>query len=272
MPADPVALPNSKLINPVHVGIAARLPLTSQSPDADFDGSPGFFTVDNDNGWYSFVLSCSYEILEVDYIWSNESIRDVKTKPAPGGIIAEIYHGCHVPKQVTQLDLNLQDAMVQAAMEDNAEKLLKRWSDLYSSQVMSVVGAFLVPAPSLLEQVHESILVTEVAIPPLVLLIAAGLGYASFGIRVFISAWLATRADIADFPSIQGLADFAFRSPNGSTNSADAIEPLLRPVWVDYAIDSDQPSPETRGGRKVGIAKRAIGHALSVLLADRRPS
>jgi hypothetical protein len=208
MPLFPLPLPEGELLNPVYVGVAGRSPVTSQSPAADFADSPGFF---NGTGyWYGFVQSCSFEVLDVQYTWSNGSISEVTAERSPNGTMAEIYHGYHLPGEISQLDINLQDAMVQATMEDNVKRFLQKWSELYSVQVVSVIGAFLVPCTSLAEQDLYGRLVSQIAIPPLLLVVFSAFVYAVFGLVVVTSAWKATNSGLGsahELISVDGLAE-----------------------------------------------------------------
>ena len=217
LPRFPVAMPDSELINPVYMGIAARFVLGSQNPEADLSESPGFFN--SNGGWYGFVLSCSYDVRKVQYTWSNGSIIDVEPSRSSNGILAEIYHGFHTPRDPGQLDYDLQDAMVQATMEDNVEALLKKWSDLLSIQIMSVIGAVLVSAPSISEQMRTPTLVARVAVPPIALLITACFTYATFGLVVVMMAWSAIKHNVRNLSSlisVEGLASHAFEQQPGS--------------------------------------------------------
>lgn len=270
MPDAPIALPNDNLINPVYVGIAARFPLGSMSADADFDTSPEFFN--GTGGWYGFALSCTYTIFDVQYTWSNGSVLNFTSTPSPNGTFAEIYHGWHSPGQTNQLDLNLQDAMVQATMENNSTMLLKKWSELYSMQVMSVIGAMMISAPSIVEQEQNSMLVAQVAIPPLVIIASGCIGYAVFGLIVVISAFRATQADVSDFPSllsVEGLALWAFKQHDGQ---ACGVRAQSKNVWHNFGIDSNQDVQKSRTEVKIGIISRTFGHSMRVFEQTEEPS
>jgi hypothetical protein len=262
MPDAPIAMPNDELINPVYVGIAARFPLSMMSPDADFATSDQFYN--GTGGWYGFALSCAYSIYDVQYTWSNGSVLNMTSTLSPNGTFAEIYQGWHAPGQTNQLDLNLQDAMVQATMESNSAGLLKKWSELYSIQVMSVIGAVMVPAPSILEQQQGVILVAQVAIPPLALIIIGCIGYTAFGLIVVLSAFRATQEDISDIPSLlstEGLALWAVRQDRSKTEGSEAS---LHDVWNTFGIDSDQGVTFSASESKVGVFTSPYGHAIQV--------
>lgn len=228
MPSTPIGIPDEELINPVHVGFAFRAPLTTGNPDANFSKTPGFFVnhaTDNPQ-WWGFALACQYEVVELEYTWANGSLLDKTIIPIQNGRLAEIYHGYHSPNQAKQLDINLQDAMVQATMQDSVDGLLERWSELYSAQVMSVIGAFHDPARSIAEQMLQTTLVAQVAIPPLVLAIAGGFAYSVLGFYVVLSAWVATyHCDIreaAGFMTVEGVAMQALPPCRGVAEDASS--------------------------------------------------
>jgi hypothetical protein len=209
-------------------------------------------------------LSCAYSIYDVQYTWSNGSVLNMTSTLSPNGTFAEIYQGWHAPGQTNQLDLNLQDAMVQATMESNSAGLLKKWSELYSMQVMSVIGAVMVPAPSILEQQQGVILVAQVPIPPLALIIIGCIGYTAFGLIVVLSAFRATQEDISDIPSLlstEGLAMWAIRHDRSKTGGS---ETSLHDVWNTFGIDSDQGVTYSASASKVGVFTNSYGHSIQV--------
>jgi hypothetical protein len=189
MPMFPAPMPDEQLINPVYFGVAYRASGSERSPAGNYivNSSDFYRGLDDLGYWYGFTLSCAFEIFEVEYTWHNGTLLDIDAKSmqgVAGGKVAEIFHGSHWPSQPSSIDVNLQDLMVQATQENDAEAVIQRWSELYSTQVMSVVGAFMIPARSLIEQEYETILVAQVAIPPLILVVVGALAYAIFGICV----------------------------------------------------------------------------------------
>ena len=57
------------------------------------------------------------------------------------------------------------------------------------------------------EQQQETLLVAQVATPPLVLIILGSVSYAALGWTILCSAWFATRDDIPEAPMLMGVEE-----------------------------------------------------------------
>lgn len=60
-------LPDSELINPVFFAVAGSFATSSELAGVDLSTDPSFWTLNSEFGYLSFVLSCSYQSLNVEY-------------------------------------------------------------------------------------------------------------------------------------------------------------------------------------------------------------
>lgn len=264
VPSFPVGIPDDELINPVYFGIAFRSPITSGNPAANYSSAPGFFSkYEVVQQWYGFALVCSYEVFDVTYTWSNGTISDVVSESINNGKIAEIYHGYHFPNHVAQLDVNLQDAMVQATMEGSVEDFLTKWSELYSVQVGSVIGAFLVPDKSEAEQVQKVVLVAMVAVPLVLMVVIGALLLALSGAMVAVKAWRVSRnEDVRTATNLLDEVKFAEQALGASAETRCRTERSNLPrgcgSWGKCAVDDGTRFGIVKSNGAFGIQKLPV--------------
>lgn len=206
-------MPDSDLINPVYLGIAARFASTSQRAGVNMSSDPGVHQGPTSN--LDFVLRCKYTTYLADYNWVNSTARVNTLTPSPNGTIAEIFHGYNLVGSFSAFDNNLQDFILQAALEPNSEKLAESFANAYSTRIMSVIGPFLSPRQNAQEQVRSPLLVAKVPKIPLAVLVAGCCSYVLFGVGSAVVAYRALKSvDVRDLAyrfSLPALALAAFR-------------------------------------------------------------
>jgi hypothetical protein len=213
-------MPDAELINPVWLGVAARFALTSQRAGVNMTADPGVHKGPTSS--IDFVLRCRYTTYAADYDWVNSTATITTLEASPNGTLAEIYHGYNIPGSYNSFDNDLQDYVLQAALQPDATALAASFAASYSSRVMSVIGPFLSARTNAREQIRTPLLVAKVPKAPLAILAACCLGYVVFGVFAAVSARRALAdVDVRDLAwrfGLPALALHAFR--DGATDRA----------------------------------------------------
>lgn len=216
---------DAELINPVFVGIAARFASTSQRAGVNMSSDPGVHQ--GPSSYIDFVLRCRYTTYAVDYTWVNGTARITDLTISPNGTIAEIFHGYNRAGTSSAFDNDLQDFLLQAALQSDAAELAASFAASYSQRIMSVIGPFLSSRTNAQEQTRTPLLVAKVPKIPLAILSACGMLYVVFGLSVAVTAYRALRTvDVRDLAfrfSLPALALTAFRD---AATDRDAVSPV----------------------------------------------
>jgi hypothetical protein len=223
-------LPDDKLVNEVWVAVAARVPTSALRADSELNGDPNFFN--GPTQMLDIVMSCPYQAFDVEYTWFNSTVQDVQLQNSPNGTISEIYHGHGVPVSVSGTNPTLLDSLSQAAMQPNITEFCRTWANLFSGQVMSVVGGVTSPRSNILQQDRTPQIVAKIWIPSLVWLVLCCLMYAVAGVVLAMLAIATSRArhiqSAVSKVSISGLAEQGFliqhEDSAGGTSTGGAIE------------------------------------------------
>ena len=121
---------------------------------------------------------------------------DFSITPTKNGSIAEIYHGSI---SLAQADTQLQEILATGALQPSSTALANTWANLYSQQILGVIGAFTSPRSNLKEQTRKSTLVTKLPIPALAAFLALNLAYLPLGLCLFSASYRqASHIDIRD--------------------------------------------------------------------------
>jgi hypothetical protein len=256
-------LPDDELINPFYLGAAARVAWSTFTPTHEMTHNESN-VFDIGNPYVDILLQCSVTSYEVDYTWYRSSIQNVSAVRSANGSLLEIFHGAQTYNSVSGGGFDLQQYLVDSAIAGNTtESFLQTWSDLYSTKVLSLVGAYLTPRGNLQEQDRESLLVAKVPKAALGALVACSLIYTVLGIFLIIAAWNASTQNvkaIAEQLSLAGLTNMAFGegkngSPSYMSRSATTLTPGSagadsQPGGEDYF--TKLPKRETRKVRISG--------------------
>lgn len=192
-------LPDTELINPVFFAVAGSFSTSSELAGVDLSTDPSFWSLDYEFGYLSFVLSCSYQSLDVEYTSLHGKLEDISVTTTSNGSVAEIYHGFVQRSSTGVADLNLQLLLTKAALQPNGLAFANTWADLLSEHILGVIGAFTSPRTNLKEQSREKILVTKLSIPALVVLLFLNLTYLPFGLYLCRKAYKqASETDLGD--------------------------------------------------------------------------
>jgi hypothetical protein len=219
-------LPDTKLVNPIYLGLAGRFSMLAQSAGSSLSNDSGVFQT-NETTYIDFALRCPIMAYDVNYTWANGEIQNLAFVPSPNGSMLEIYHGVQFYVTVSGGDYQLQDFLVQAAMQNTSNELAYEWASLYSTKVLSTIGAYTTPRMDLQEQQRNSILVAKVPKAALGALIACSLAYTLLGLGLGIAAYKASATDVRDLAaqlSLAGLTAAAFDDKHSFTLQREATK------------------------------------------------
>ena len=214
-------LSDGKLVNPVYLGIAGRFSESDQSVGNSMANDSGLFQM-NETAFVDFALRCPFTAYDVNYTWANGEIQDLSFVPSPNGSMLELYHGTQFYITVSGGDHQLQDFLFQAAMQNTSRGLAYKWASLYSTKVLSTIGAYTSPRTDLQEQYRTQRLVAKVPKAALGALIASSLAYTIVGLGLGIAAYRASATDIRDLAaqlSLAGLTAAAFDEKHSFTSA-----------------------------------------------------
>jgi hypothetical protein len=209
------SIPDVDLLNPIYLAFAGRIPALFESAGSTLNEDPGIFASSEPGApnYADFVLRCSLTTYEVEYSWVNGSIEDVSLSTSPNGTLLEIFHGSQSYIQVTGGDHDLQDYLQQAALQNTSNTFATAFANLYSTKILSTIGAYATGQTALQEQTRTRLLVAKVQVSALGALVGCSLAYTVLGIGLAISASRASSTDVRDIAaqlSLPGLTAAAF--------------------------------------------------------------
>ncbi|KIW90132.1 uncharacterized protein Z519_09563 [Cladophialophora bantiana CBS 173.52] len=205
-------LPDDKLVNEVWVAVAGRVPTSALRANSELGGDPNFFK--GTELLLDIVIRCRYQALDVEYTWFNGTVQNVRLKKIDNGTISELYHGYRTPASVSGTNPTLLDILSQAAMQLNTTEFCRTWANLFSAEVMSIVGGVTSPRSNILQQDRTPRLVVKIWIPSLVWLLLCCLMYPVAGVTLATLAAETSRAghiqSAVSRISLSGLAEQGF--------------------------------------------------------------
>jgi hypothetical protein len=186
-----------------------------ESAGSTLNEDPGIFASSKPGApsYAEFVLRCSLTTYEAEYSWVNGSIEDVSLSTSPNGTLLEIFHGSQFYFQVTGGDHDLQDYLQQAALQNTSNAFAAAFANLYSTKILSTIGAYATGQTASQEQTRTRLLVAKVQVSALGALVGCSLAYTVLGIGLAIGAYRASSTDVRDIAaqlSLPGLTAAAF--------------------------------------------------------------
>lgn len=220
----------SQLVNPFYMGLAARI---SQTAGQFMSGSEmlqnGTSTFLSD-GVVDFLLNCAVASYDVSYTWVDGGLQNMTAVPTANGSVLEIYHGSLLYALVSGGDPDLQSFLTQSSLAGtSANAFLQEYGSLYSTKVLSIIGAYTSSRLSLAEQQRKQMLLSKVPVPPLAVLIAWSLSYTVLGLILALQAYRTSHGNVRDIAaklSLVGLSQAAFgdTSSGGSSGKGGSQE------------------------------------------------
>ncbi len=215
-------LPDSALINPVYVAVAGRISIGDESAGSNLMNDAQLFHTTYD--WTDFVLNCSYTTYDLEYTWSNGAIHNTSFTPSPNGSLAEMYHGALSYFWISGGAPDLQANLVRASKEDTSESFAREWANLYSMNILSVIGAYSSPRTNLQEQERRSIIVTQVPKVPFYVLLGFSGAYVVLGLCLTYVAYRASSRDTWELANQLSLPAFVAGAFNREAGAAEAAK------------------------------------------------
>jgi hypothetical protein len=243
------SIPDADLLNPIYLAFAGRIPSSFESAGSTLNEDPGIFASSEPGmpNYAEFVLRCSLTTYEVEYSWVNRSIENVSFSISPNGTLLEIFHGSQFYFQVTGGDHDLQDYLQQAALQNTSNTFASAFANLYSTKILSTIGAYATGQTTLQEQTRTRLLVAKVQVSALGALVGCSLAYTVLGIGLAITAYRVSSIDVRDIAaqlSLPGLTAAAFGEKNvyasehgGARSGAVFNEKLTRRETSRVVVD-----------------------------------
>ena len=218
-------LANDELINPVHLGVAGRFAQSGELTYGQLDKLQGFFA-NTYNGFTDFVLSCEITTYDTEYVWIDGQFAGISSTTPQNGSVWDIFQGRQFYSGISTSAFDLQTYLTEAAMARTTSEFEQTWADLYSTKVLSTIGAYTTSHTNLQEQVRTPLLVARVPKPALGALIGCSLAYTVMGILLGFTAARAASGEIRQLVthlSLPALTNAAFdeKSPGALHSSID---------------------------------------------------
>ncbi|KIW29971.1 uncharacterized protein PV07_05755 [Cladophialophora immunda] len=242
--------PNSELVNPFYVGIAARI-LATTTGGQFVSGSEMMMANNTDatfvsDGVLDFILDCAVTSYDISYTWVDGGLQSISAVPTGNGSILEIFHGSLLYATISGGDPALQDFLTQSALAgDTTESFLQKFGSLYSTKVLASIGGYTTGRLAIAQQQREHMLLSKVPIPPLAILAALSFCYPLLGLILAFQAYWASRGNVRNIAaklSLLGLSQAAFGDKQTGTSSgettsredvSEALKQETRRILVD---------------------------------------
>ncbi|KIW99082.1 uncharacterized protein Z519_00745 [Cladophialophora bantiana CBS 173.52] len=239
--------PNSQLVNPFYVGIAARISTTS----GQFVSGNEMLTNNTDATFISagvvdFILDCAVASYDVSYTWVDGGLQDINAVPSGNGSILEIFHGSLLYATISGGDPALQDYLTQSALAGNTtDSFLQKFGRLYYTKVLAYIGGYTTGRVALAQQQRDHMLLSKVPLPPLAILVAWSFCYLLLGLILGFQAYWASRDNVRDIAaklSLSGLSQAAFGdrqkgASSGGTTSREDVNQVIKQETRRILVD-----------------------------------
>jgi hypothetical protein len=136
-----------------------------------------------------FSMRCKITTYDVEYSRIMGILQNVTSDVTSSGAVLEIFHGVQFYDVASDSQLDIQDMMSRASLEDSLNDLRERWEQLMSVKVMSAIGAVAESRKALLQQTRKTMLVAKVPWLSLILLLAVTLLQVALAAHVIISTY-----------------------------------------------------------------------------------
>jgi hypothetical protein len=203
-------LPDKDLVNPIYMGVAARISGWGLQTGDDLDSSAIFNSAKT---YYELAMSCRLTSYDVEYSRINGTFSDITTSATPNGSVVELAHGAELYITVGGPSPFYGDALLQVDVEPTTEALAAKFASLYSTYMMGTIGSVTTPREALALQTRTEKLVTRVPRVWLFALVACCLTYTFAGIILGILAYRLSvneNCSVAKLLSLPGITWIAF--------------------------------------------------------------
>ena len=211
-------LPDKDLVNPIYMGVAARISGKGLRARDNLNSSDLF---DSAKTYYELAMSCRLTSYDVEYSRINGTFGNITTSASPNGSVIELAHGDELYITIDGPSPFYGDALLQADMEPTTKALAAKFGSLYSFHMMGTIGSVTTPREALALQTRTEKLVTRVSRVWFFALVSCCLAYTFLGIILGTVAYRLSfneDCDVAAQLSLPGLAWIAFsKNPRGVT-------------------------------------------------------
>ena len=124
-----------------------------------------------------------------------------------------MFHGAQFYVSVSGGGFDLQDFLLQSAIQPTGTLFARKWANLYSRKILAQVGGFTSPRATVFEQRRTPLLVARVPVSALATLVVFALAYTVLGVCLGFAAYRASAVDVRDIAAqltLPGLAFAAF--------------------------------------------------------------
>lgn len=217
-PSDSIPpLPDKALVNPIYMGVAARISGEGLQTGDDLNSSAIF---NSKKGYYELAMSCRLTSYDVEYSRINGTFTNITTSASPNGSVIELAHGAELYITFSGPSPFYGDALLQADMEPTTEALAAKFGSLYAFYMMGTIGSVTTPREALALQTRTEKLVTRVSRVWFFALVSCCLTYTFLGAILGAVAYQLSfneNCDVAAQLSLPGLAWIAFpKNPRGA--------------------------------------------------------
>lgn len=245
-----LALPDSALLNPIHLGVAGLIPVQNGEVGRSLAQDEALFRI-SDN-LIAYTLNCSVTSYDVEYTWINGSVHSLSFEATTNGSLLELAHGMQAVGMPS-----LSQSQSFASLTSSADGLARRFANSHSVDSLALMGSVMSPRTNRQEATTDHLLVSQVDTLALAFLLVVNTLFVVFAAALIFRAWCVHNPDTRDMVarlSVEGLAAMAFE---------DTVEKRVRRV-----NDTNQMFEESRIGdvsRKVGLmAYTGGGHVMVV--------
>jgi hypothetical protein len=176
-------LPDSELVNPAYLAVAARISFIGLG--VDFQGNQDVFM--GEHVYVEFAMRCELTTFDVEYTRLSGTFQDVSTNPNNGSVL-EIYHGVQFYDSTDSSGFDLEEILAQAGLQPTTTDLARKWEMLFSTRILSVIGSVTTSRSPLLQQVRTQMLVAKISWLAIAYLGCCTAIYILVGLRTIVSA------------------------------------------------------------------------------------
>jgi hypothetical protein len=209
-------LPDSELVNPAYLAVAARIGFIGLG--VDFQGNQDVFMGEHD--YIELAMRCKLTTFDVEYSRLNGTFQDVSSNPTNGSVF-EIYHGVQFYDSTTSSSFDLEEILAQAELQPTTQDLARKWEELFSTKILSVIGSVTTSRNSLLQQARIQMLVAKISWLAIAYLGCCSIVYVWVGLRTTVSAQRTNPKEklLGEILCTPGAGFVAFQSPTNMIRS-----------------------------------------------------
>lgn len=174
-----------QLLTTVYMGTAGRFSQLSSQAGVNLSQDSGLLSIDELA--YDFMFGCEFSAFDVEYTWARGEVRSFTLTPSNSSLLT-MYVGA---MQYYQQAPTQEDAFYDVntmALEGNSTAMADTWARLFSTRVLSIIGAYTDPRVNLAEQERKDVFIARIHIGSLIFIVSCGAAYVILVSALTISA------------------------------------------------------------------------------------